>query len=946
MAVVISNGATNIDTVNGFYEVESYNLGIAGPMSPAVQHGLNTLRRWGVTFAHAGNCKGIGLVIGSYFYSATQAGTDIGLQENGGTFTVSIASPGIVTKAGHGFVGGEELILETTGALPTGLTALTTRYYVKYIDANTFNLSLTVGGANINTSGTQSGTHTLWITRTKDTYANSYICTDTNNNARYLLNSIVPFEFTTPYAVDTTASKWKFYVHKNAASVDYWYINTSNATDYAYFTWCDNAKSFTNNDVLICKDRVTINANASIKGILGTGNTVYSYAGIVCRSLTMTEDGISNLVWENPPSASYTFTINGGLWYGGYSGIQIGSSASPIPSAYPAKITFVAPSVGTDTSGIKMIMGSSTSRPSGRNSLILYGEIPSNRMSRLSVDAELSQAHIVLTEDLSALWNTSDRVVIGKQNQKGQGSTTVNTISSFSGADITLNANIATYKRFAGAPVLNLSRQYGIEFKSTSTGSLSHPIHISKPIFLKISGCYFRDCYIYDALYYASYGAYWSTYSVKQEVNDNLHEATQNTTIYFCSVGIISSAGYDLKRNYCFRSNVISTIGAYYVTSFKSGRLLIDSNVMICSYSAVAGTVGSINPILTYSNNEWYGGAGYSYVLLNGRYPIVTNNTFWGSGAAAGANDGALVFGTFCYKPSLSGNTFSNNSGAIGYTSAGLCIEGTSKNDIFGTTVANTYDFRIQAGVLGQFFINSPTGAITVYDTALLDTTDGFKLGIGDDNNVANTDREYLTQGYYVRCGDSLADTTVHTSGTGKFSLRMESIDNGSLEFSQYIPTGDIQGKDMVVGVWCKINSSDYWSATHVMPTLAVDYDDGTRLTATAAESTDWQFLIVPFEPTTTYGRIKVTISCETDQTSTNAYVYWDDFAILYPAGVQLNLGGIDLWAGAEPITPTLATNVSAADVWAYPTASLTASGTTGKQQKDLLTTGKFIALK
>jgi len=81
------------------------------------------------------------------------------------TFTITIASPGVVTKATHGFLGGEKIRLSTTGALPTGLNT-STDYYVLYVDANTFRLSLTDGGAAINTSGTQSGIHTylqtLW----------------------------------------------------------------------------------------------------------------------------------------------------------------------------------------------------------------------------------------------------------------------------------------------------------------------------------------------------------------------------------------------------------------------------------------------------------------------------------------------------------------------------------------------------------------------------------------------------------------------------------------------------------------------------------------------------------------------------------------------------------------------------------------------------------------
>jgi hypothetical protein len=49
---------------------------------------------------------------------------------------------------------------QTTGALPTGLIVGTT-YYIKYLTSSTFNVSLTPGGAAINTSGTQSGTTSI-----------------------------------------------------------------------------------------------------------------------------------------------------------------------------------------------------------------------------------------------------------------------------------------------------------------------------------------------------------------------------------------------------------------------------------------------------------------------------------------------------------------------------------------------------------------------------------------------------------------------------------------------------------------------------------------------------------------------------------------------------------------------------------------------------------------
>lgn len=87
----------------------------------------------------------------------SQVGGGVG---NVGTFTVTIASPGVVTFNSHGFENNDVVILQTTGALPTGLS-VNTRYFVRNKAANTFELSTTSGGSSINTTGSQSGTHTL-----------------------------------------------------------------------------------------------------------------------------------------------------------------------------------------------------------------------------------------------------------------------------------------------------------------------------------------------------------------------------------------------------------------------------------------------------------------------------------------------------------------------------------------------------------------------------------------------------------------------------------------------------------------------------------------------------------------------------------------------------------------------------------------------------------------
>lgn len=78
-----------------------------------------------------------------------------------GTFTVTIASPGVFTLTAHGLVAGDAVYFTTTGALPTGLSANTIYYVISTgLTSDNFQVSATRGGAAINTSGSQSGTHT------------------------------------------------------------------------------------------------------------------------------------------------------------------------------------------------------------------------------------------------------------------------------------------------------------------------------------------------------------------------------------------------------------------------------------------------------------------------------------------------------------------------------------------------------------------------------------------------------------------------------------------------------------------------------------------------------------------------------------------------------------------------------------------------------------------
>lgn len=86
-----------------------------------------------------------------------------GVFASGVVATLTIATPCVITYTAHGLIANDTIQLTTTGALPTGLTVSTTYYVIATgLTANTFQISATNGGTAINTTGSQSGVHSLF----------------------------------------------------------------------------------------------------------------------------------------------------------------------------------------------------------------------------------------------------------------------------------------------------------------------------------------------------------------------------------------------------------------------------------------------------------------------------------------------------------------------------------------------------------------------------------------------------------------------------------------------------------------------------------------------------------------------------------------------------------------------------------------------------------------
>ncbi len=311
--------------------------------------------------------------------------------------------------------------------------------------------------------------------------------------------------------------------------------------------------------------------------------------------------------------------------------------------------------------------------------------------------------------------------------------------------------------------------------------------------------------------------------------------------------------------------------------------------------------------------------------LLEGRNIIFKNNKIWGCGYGSGS---IQLYGCLGGNEDISGNYFDNCAAAIAFGNGSYF--NILKNCIFGSEVANTADVVFSQVNCYDTGLESPIGNITVTNENGLAA--GSSFFITNKDNTINNDIVYKPEGTIQRTGDGLSDTTVHTSGSGKFAMRFMPVSSEDvLEWKQIVPTGNLQNKTIVISVWIKINSVNYYSGTHQLPRLYVNYDNGTTTYIEASETTDWQVITVTFTPTTTYNQIIVYINGNTDQSSSSAYFYIDDMSVFYPPGVQLDLGGLDLWAKALPITPTISTNITAADVLNIQTSLLTTSGSIGK---------------
>ncbi len=936
MSVIVSNGNTSLSTASGFLNVDVHNLSSASSTNLSCS---TTRSSQLLTPFTPSACNLVGGGLSIYNITAIRTSSlSVELQEYK-TATASAASPTIITSTTHGFTDLDPIRFSCTGTIPTGISN-STLYYVRYINANTFNISTTPAGALINVSNAGTPTLTVYKICSTVTITPAQI---TAAVADMKGNWWVPYTFPTPYAVTATATKYRLSVMALVSSQ--WYLNTSDGTNSAYFLYSDVAKTFADNDTVICKDVVTIDKSATFGSVLGTGDAVNGTACLIMRSLTPDPDHIANLVWSNPPAAPYTLTVKGTIWMSSHTGIRVGTSTNPIAAAVKATIDFATPTVGTGASKINQIRASG-SLDYGRSSLFLYGAVPTWQRTKLTADANLLQKDLVVADSVD--WVNGDKVVVGKQNYRlGQGDVTVYTVNSVAGKTITLNENVAGYLRKSGGAVVRVNR-YGISLTSSQTvGYTAH--YFYQPAAFQMIGVE-NDAQSWTLANTSIYSVQEESANYLQTIFQDCSARTTNSANSSFSVITVHPSGVLFSRVNVHRQCIVATIYAYYTTLYKSGRITIDDCVQLSKYSSMVGGAGTYNYRMTLSNCVFENSrASSGMVSLNGLDIVCTDNTFWGDANTAAVNvTGAMSIGQTINSLDIHGNKFDYCQDAIVFLALPT-INVTDTNTVFGSEATNTNDIVVLNDALIDYTFVNATGITTVDKTLLTDTVPGSQLKFVDYNGSSKDDRVWLTNGIYQRCGTGLTDNTKY--GTNTYSLRLEPLTSTNpLQFKQNgFPIGNCQNKDVTAIAYVNINNAAYYAGTHQLPRITINYDNGTTAYVQATNTTGWQRLAITFTPTTSYGAIDVSINGFTDAVGSNAYFYIGQFALQYPAGSTLNLGGIDYWANAKPVTPMFATLMSPKDIadalWDDSLTDHTISGSFGEKVTKDLTLDDFVEL-
>lgn len=897
MTVVITRKSCSFNEANAFYRVESYNASWRpATTTTAVALNASAGRVIPLTFANGWVFKWIVLSIYWTDTVANDRSILLHLQQNRWACTMPVASPWVVTFNSHWYTGWEEVFFSTSWVLPTGVVA-GTRYFVKYKDANTFNISATSGGTNINFTGTSTGTHYLRTTVSSKTATRLEYTSDfwTSTSVwlwyrHQYLNDVNFTGFGTDITVDTTANKWRivaFSTGWTSWTPQLWY--GTNVWTYPHFAYCNTQVSLNDTDILIVAHPCNIDKSFTTGCVLWTSETTYGFAWLVCFNPTATSKDDVWYLTCNSPAAPYTWTLKWTIVTNGRAGVNLGSLTSRIPAANQLKIVFDTPLLWTSTPWFKWFFGktSTTYFLTGRSNNRILWEYPTTIGTYLAADAELLQNKITVTWDIT-WWAINDTISIGRQNVIGLWEYKKYIIQSISWQEITLTTNITTGKRFATGMVINLTQsKFWVVLQNNNTTGAGFICMNPNALVLdwvfslgigylssSAAGRYYWD----DSDIFLDNG--FRNMSVEWNSTTNYVFAWATSRIPRTNMDFTNWRGYRMQPNYPSSTSWVSNV------NYKCGKLIFRNVNTMNSYAGYAGIAQERWDVDWFQNDNVR--ATHWFIMSWRSWSIFKNIR----------TNGCSTYGVYMNFNALNSSyrNISINQSTYGFwhASTAVSIGNSFDNITIWNIVDCTYDYLWQWYF--DWVIKNSGWFITpaVWYENLNDSVPWTMFRFVNKEDVATQDVVWATYGNLTRCWTGLADTTVYW--TDSYSLRFDTI-GWELMFCYDSPTGNIQWQSKIISVQCNIASANYWAGTYVLPKLTAIYDDWTELSCIAAQVTGWQKLFIPLETTTGSPIVRICLTTETDAIGADTYVYFWHFDWGIPT-----IRNMDNWADALPI--------------------------------------------
>ena len=625
----------------------------------------------------------------------------------------------------------------------------------------------------------------------------------------------------------------------------------------------------------------------------------------------------AKLIYGTSPSTNYYLRLNGNIWLSSGAWLEIGTSASTIPSTSTAILEFSGASQGFQQTGTQPTTGFSTYI----SYISVRGENPTNPYALLGANAAVAATSI--TTNISTGWRSGDQIVIAGTDAVATGQDLRTLTANTVGTTVSFSPGLTFAHGGSGdiiAEVINLTRNVKIRNSNASQGNITF-----NNVLMDIQGCEIRNMGIltlsgaarktfrYNSYYNSNqitaavtgvlnmdYNCFYNcTYFLRGPVGSTTTASTVNFNYFILATGASTGVEGNININPRFTDfigNVASGLAASVSSAFGSivfynpGTTFLDklSNGVVSACTVHSSNAGfgtfTLSSLDVYDCNAWRIAAttpGFAIFSLQGIR--LFNCNFWGNlSALYGSVYITNSTGVELYNCNMrGGTTVVSTRGMVLNTLLDVqlknCTFGTGQTNSFADVVINpnTVDKKI---LFENCLLNSSTKFSTLTN---LIVNEFVKLQRYQQTN----NNHYI----YTRAGNaSQYDGVIYYTGTASTRLIPLTTTFKHKSPIKVIPVAS--GQTPTVSVWVRKSSSSDPSGTNyngAQPRLILGYSpsvfnytgqtDQVLATMSVGLGT-WEQLTATI-PYTAYstGGFDIYVDCD----GTTGWINVDDWSVL-----------------------------------------------------------------